>query len=177
MFADENNNCKDVEATHGWWIFFIIILSFYTAVFILLVLLLAILGCCLCCLAGRDDPNSMGQTQIKAVISGLTKVPFDSSKHEEDCAICLEGFNDESELTVLRCNAKHYFHNHCIEAWVKEGKNTCPVCRTPIENFDEIKNMMEGGEFEFSLVSGSQNGSKCCNSQKQCSNKKSQKKD
>ena len=105
----------------------------------------------------------MGQERITQVVSSLSRVPVDSTKHRDDCVICMEGFKPGDTLTVLKCNPNHYFHNHCIESWVKEGKNTCPICRAPIENFDEIKAMMEGGEFEFSVnsnqsKSNSQNG-------------------
>lgn len=59
-------------------------------------------------------------------------------------------FEPGSEVTVLKCNPGHYFHHECIENWVKEGKNSCPHCREPIQNIDEIRAMMEGGEWEFS---------------------------
>ena len=74
----------------------------------------------------------MNENQIRKVLGGLTRVNFDSTKHEEACAICMEEFTKEDTLTVLKCNPKHYFHNHCIESWVKGGNNTCPLCRVTI---------------------------------------------
>jgi hypothetical protein len=61
-------------------------------------------------------------------------------------------FDDDSIITQLKCNDQHYFHTECLENWVKEGKNSCPMCRAPIEDFDKIRAMMEGGEWEFSEV-------------------------
>lgn len=59
-------------------------------------------------------------------------------------------FDADSKITQLKCNPQHYFHDECIERWVKEGNNSCPHCRAPIEDVDRIRAMMEGGEWEFS---------------------------
>jgi hypothetical protein len=55
----------------------------------------------------------------------------------------------EDELTQLKCDPKHYFHSECIIKWIEGGHNICPFCREPIENVDELRAMMEGGEFEY----------------------------
>lgn len=137
VYASEDDDCGEKESTRGWWIFFIIILSFITIIFIILILLLCVLGCIICCCINREDPSSnMNGEGIKNVLSTLTKVPFDSTKHEECCAICMEEFTKDDTLTVLKCNPKHYFHNHCIEDWVKKGKNTCPLCRVTIADVE-----------------------------------------
>ncbi len=47
------------------------------------------------------------------------------------CFICLEDFNNESQIKILKCG--HYFDKDCIELWLTTNKS-CPCCRT---NFDE----------------------------------------
>lgn len=43
-----------------------------------------------------------------------------------ECAICLEGFQDGEEVSVLPCS--HGFHPHCITKWLRRS-NMCPLCR------------------------------------------------
>ncbi|OHE91468.1 hypothetical protein CORC01_13240 [Colletotrichum orchidophilum] len=47
-----------------------------------------------------------------------------------ECTICIDDFNEGDDATVLPC--KHWFHDQCVVMWLKEH-NTCPICRTPIE--------------------------------------------
>ncbi|OLN95776.1 putative RING finger protein P32A8.03c [Colletotrichum chlorophyti] len=47
-----------------------------------------------------------------------------------ECTICIDDFKEGDDATVLPC--KHWFHDQCVVMWLKEH-NTCPICRTPIE--------------------------------------------
>ncbi|KAF6828383.1 RING finger domain-containing protein [Colletotrichum plurivorum] len=47
-----------------------------------------------------------------------------------ECTICIDDFNVGDDVAVLPC--KHWFHDACVVMWLKEH-NTCPICRTPIE--------------------------------------------
>ncbi|KAF4420908.1 putative RING finger protein [Colletotrichum fructicola] len=47
-----------------------------------------------------------------------------------ECTICIDDFSLGDDATVLPC--KHWFHDQCVVMWLKEH-NTCPICRTPIE--------------------------------------------
>lgn len=42
---------------------------------------------------------------------------------EDKCGICFDKNNDKY---VLRCG--HIFHNKCIETWISQSKQTCPLC-------------------------------------------------
>ena len=48
----------------------------------------------------------------------------------DDCAICLEDFQDGQRCQVL-CECKHTFHSECIDRWLQK-KLTCPICRSCI---------------------------------------------
>lgn len=52
----------------------------------------------------------------------------DSSK---DCAVCLDEFNEEDEIRCLT-NCKHMFHQKCLDRWMDQIQETCPLCRAPI---------------------------------------------
>jgi len=47
------------------------------------------------------------------------------------CNICLDPVRNTRQNTELPC--KHLFHSSCINDWISQGKNTCPVCRKCIK--------------------------------------------
>jgi hypothetical protein len=49
-------------------------------------------------------------------------VPSSSS-----CPVCLALFEDEELIRELKCN--HFFHKDCIDTWLCNHVNTCPMCR------------------------------------------------
>jgi len=71
---------------------------------------------------------------------------------ETTCTICYEDFKPGDKVTQLKCNEAHLFHTDCIIEWISRGENTCPLCRAPIENVDDLRNMMEGGEYDRLLA-------------------------
>ena len=64
-----------------------------------------------------------------------------------DCSICFEPCILKEDVTHLSCN--HYFHTSCIKKWKLQKRNTCPLCRKPIDkspiitksqnNFDDLR--------------------------------------
>jgi E3 ubiquitin-protein ligase DOA10 len=73
----------------------------------------------------------------KNLINSLIKRKFDTNtfKNEDQCAICLGEYTEESEVTPLPCDYRHYFHTQCIESWF-ERNNTCPLCKKVITKED-----------------------------------------
>jgi hypothetical protein len=49
------------------------------------------------------------------------------------CPICLEALSD----TITECN--HSFHMKCIEEWIENDKDTCPMCRSKLFTCKECK--------------------------------------
>jgi hypothetical protein len=50
-------------------------------------------------------------------------------KHDDDCPICLENFNnlgDDNKVTEIECN--HIFCFKCIDKWFIK-KSQCPICK------------------------------------------------
>lgn len=45
------------------------------------------------------------------------------------CAICTEDIAEGSDILVLRCTGRHYFHGNCIKSWLVT-KVSCPICRS-----------------------------------------------
>jgi hypothetical protein len=62
----------------------------------------------------------------------LIKIKLDENNiinYTNNCSICLESFNLNEELLVLKCN--HYFHHTCIHPWLTKESTKCPTCRHP----------------------------------------------
>jgi hypothetical protein len=72
--------------------------------------------------------NSLNRTRFNPTDNGL----------QSQCAICWNDFQLDEEVTPLLCDERHLFHTSCIEAWIKKGHNTCPLCRKQIANLHEL---------------------------------------
>lgn len=62
----------------------------------------------------------------------VKSVPYKHLKDPEavedgTCPICLEGFSDREQVKRIRCG--HVFHAGCIDPWLLERSDVCPVCR------------------------------------------------
>lgn len=70
----------------------------------------------------------------RAAIDSLERKRIDETmlgpEGKAECTICIESMHKGDEVLVLPC--KHWFHGECVTMWLKEH-NTCPICRTPIE--------------------------------------------
>ncbi|KIW05797.1 uncharacterized protein PV09_03006 [Verruconis gallopava] len=46
----------------------------------------------------------------------------------ERCQICLDDYDEDDETRhLVKCS--HYFHRECIDHWLTECRNSCPLCR------------------------------------------------
>jgi len=62
------------------------------------------------------------------------------------CSVCLSNFQPGDVCRKLPCD--HYFHQECIDAWLKKARN-CPTCRGDLLGMQEIK--MSGHDPEAAL--------------------------
>lgn len=75
-----------------------------------------------------DVKNVVTEKQLEQ----LKVVSWSELKPEEvekckDCAICLDSFEKDSKLRILKCD--HGFHVDCIDKWLTDCNYKCPVCR------------------------------------------------
>ncbi|KAI8147896.1 hypothetical protein BJV82DRAFT_310724 [Fennellomyces sp. T-0311] len=77
-------------------------------------------------------------TTTQAAIDATTPVIAwsDDTKHRlrgaDRCLVCLDDFEPKQSVRVLKCC--HVFHQECVDRWLCETHNSCPVCRgVPVE--------------------------------------------
>ncbi|KAF8720969.1 hypothetical protein HU200_023376 [Digitaria exilis] len=54
-----------------------------------------------------------------------------------ECSICLEGFEDGEEVSVIPCSHRHGFHPACITKWLGRS-NMCPICRHQLPDSSKL---------------------------------------
>ncbi|WFD47903.1 hypothetical protein GLX27_002568 [Malassezia furfur] len=50
----------------------------------------------------------------------------------EKCLVCLEEWQEADECRVLNCH--HAFHAACVDQWLEQSSNTCPLCTCCFES-------------------------------------------
>ena len=56
------------------------------------------------------------------------------------CPICLCGIENKALFTWIRTTCNHVFHKRCLDEWKVSAKNSCPLCRTNLEQQCLVKN-------------------------------------
>lgn len=71
------------------------------------------------------DENIVKPTAKRASVESLPLASREQFKGGS-CLICLSTFERSDKVTALPC--QHLFHRSCIEKWLLERKNACPLC-------------------------------------------------
>ena len=137
-FSPDSDGCS--ENNGGFMFVFVMFLCIAALKAILIVCVFAIIGVAFCARklkrrqersASRDILRSIGRIKYSALSIG-------QSEPDEECSICFTEFGEEDIVTKLSCNEKHIFHEQCISHWIQQGKNSCPICRAPINSEIEL---------------------------------------
>lgn len=67
----------------------------------------------------------------KILLPLLYHIECDKEFKKPTCPICLQNIPIFS-MEETRCN--HKFHSKCITRWKRSGKNSCPICRSPLSD-------------------------------------------
>lgn len=81
----------------------------------------------------QEEKQIASEFQIKELktksFNDLDKELLD--KNSDFCSICQETYdNDNNQVKILSCG--HFFHYTCIEPWLLNCSNLCPICRNKI---------------------------------------------
>merc|ERR1711976_657201 len=74
------------------------------------------------------DPSSMPLPQhvVNMIPSLRLKITHKLIKSKASCLLCLKKYQVDDYIRKLACG--HYFHRHCVDGFLLEDYQTCPVC-------------------------------------------------
>ena len=101
-------------------------------VMLLLIIILPLFCCVACCCPRRGSVPSWSPTP-QALLARLARSQFSPDMHQgmKECIICQLEYSPGDRLVTLDCDERHYFHEECIEEWLKRN-GVCPICRKPV---------------------------------------------
>ena len=56
-------------------------------------------------------------------------------KDTDKCMICMFEFEENDQVSELKCDRRHVFHSECLQQWLKVDKR-CPLCKKEIIRAD-----------------------------------------
>lgn len=77
-------------------------------------------------LMGQHKPPIASQSALDR-LGGVFTVDSGSAALGDRCAVCLTDFAENDTCRKLTCS--HTYHQFCIDKWLSESQNTCPLCR------------------------------------------------
>ena len=82
---------------------------------------------------------------MKNLLLGIAEFKINSDGHlEEECIICMDKYEPDSQIIRLPWSKLHYFHQSWILKWV-ESKASCPFWKADV-NSELIKNAVDISE-------------------------------
>jgi hypothetical protein len=86
---------------------------------------LVIVTCFLKFFMMKKKMNEPGALENMKVIRIGKEASQKAKKEEKVCSICLQDFEPNQEVNLMKCN--HIFHKGCIDEWFRI-KRKCPLC-------------------------------------------------
>ena len=74
--------------------------------------------------------DDLEDVKITLSEADFNKLENSNSSGDCNCSICLESFSVKEILKKLPC--MHIFHTECIQIWLTEQSNKCPICRSKV---------------------------------------------
>jgi len=89
-----------------------------------------------CSLAQKRRTVQRKVRVIPEVIYSIEKLEAKGIKlTNNECPICLNDFKEKTRIKLLPCD--HGFHPECIEPWIRQHNDSCPMCRETVT--DKLK--------------------------------------
>ena len=78
----------------------------------------------------RLDERVARKTVGKSILDTLPTVPVAETHLNDQCTICMENYSLGQQMKLLPC--KHLFHSDCIETYLQQFSNQCPLDNLPL---------------------------------------------
>lgn len=83
-----------------------------------------------------QPPTAFEDVKIVCKNEDIIKLPqkkyIETDKKFNECVVCLEDFDNEDIIKELPC--RHLYHVKCIDKWLSQNSNKCPVCKNEVSN-------------------------------------------
>ena len=76
-----------------------------------------------------EPESDENKRDIEKKLYNLNEIKYDS-RYCDICVICLDKFNKNEDIVLLDC--EHNYHKKCIQKWLYEYNNKCPMCNLSI---------------------------------------------
>ncbi|ORE16506.1 hypothetical protein BCV71DRAFT_244570 [Rhizopus microsporus] len=126
---NNNNNTSNGSGNNGQWTVYIIsgnsvenIMSERNPTYEELLDLASIIGP-----ARRPTVSQEAIDSHVPIVKYTQQVKQNIIGNSEGCQVCLNAYQSEEDVRILACH--HGFHKECIDKWLTEGQNQCPLCR------------------------------------------------
>lgn len=126
---NDNNNTSNGSGNNGQWTVYIIsgnsvenIMSERNPTYEELLDLASIIGP-----ARRPTVSQEAIDSHVPIVKYTQQVKQNIIGNSEGCQVCLNAYQSEEDVRILACH--HGFHKECIDKWLTEGQNQCPLCR------------------------------------------------
>ncbi|GMI99045.1 hypothetical protein HRI_003573800 [Hibiscus trionum] len=90
-----------------------------------------------------EQPEEQIRGLEPVVVAAMPTLKFNSEEfnsiEDTQCSICLGEYQEKEVLRIMP-NCGHNFHLSCIDLWLRK-QSTCPVCRLPLHDISEAKQM------------------------------------
>ncbi len=142
LFYSTSNHCNEAENSqilYNLMLVLLIVGYFQMLMYGFVILCLPLIICYLW--RAQGPQTDLSDQTIPKVLRKLTVTKFNPERFRNDentCSICYVEYQMEDDVTPLSCNPNHYFHTKCIEEWIKRGHNSCPLCRLPIRDLNNL---------------------------------------
>ena len=134
--------CKQNSNSSFRWIMFTLIIFGY----FFFVIYALVAGLLISLYARRYLGRRNRRSQSTQILRSISRIKFSEElfgalNYENECIICMTPYSKNDMITKLNCNSTHYYHTSCIENWIKQGSNQCPMCREPINSDVQLRNV------------------------------------
>ena len=86
----------------------------------------------------KASASGPGSKEVQALTSTFDQRFAElEEKLEEKCSICMSEMEEGEVVSTLKCS--HKYHKECVEEYLSQHSNKCPICRANVSDEPDYK--------------------------------------